>query len=157
MRQEVCTKGLRSISENMQAVVSRFKLAKEENESEKSAEEMELASELKKAVAAHGAWKQRLRTATATGKSTFDTATVRRDDCCDFGKWIYGCKEVHKKSPHWQCVREEHAKFHQEAAKVLHEATEGNPSDATESLINPTSTFRQACNSLSAAIEAWGG
>ena len=155
VRQEVSAKGLLYISESMQAVVGRFKLEMEESESGKTAEEKDLSSAIKKAVVAHGAWKQRLRTAIATGKSTFVVDTVRKDDCCDFGKWIYGCQEGHKKSPHWQCVREEHAKFHQEAAKVLQEAIGGDPAVATEFLVNPTSTFRQACTKLAAALDAW--
>lgn len=48
----------------------------------------QLASELRKAIGAHGAWKLRLRTAAATGSSTQSAQDAGNCCLCDFGKWL---------------------------------------------------------------------
>ncbi len=154
-RLDAGTKGLLAISSTLLDVVGRFKIEKLSSGAEKSPAEKELAQQLQKAIAAHGAWKQRLRSAIATGKTAFQLADVRKDDCCDFGRWLYSCQGSHRESPHWDCVRGHHATFHKEAAEVLQEAIEGDPGKATEAVISAASPFRAACHNLSEAISAW--
>ena len=93
--------------------------------------------------------------AIATGKTTFQLADVRKDNCCDFGRWLYACEDTAQKSSHWQCVRDCHATFHREAADVLQEAIEGDPTKATEAIISADSSFRAACDKLFKAMSAW--
>ncbi len=45
---------------------------------------------IQKAIAAHTAWKARLRTAISTGTFEVEHSAVRADNRCDFGKWLYG-------------------------------------------------------------------
>ena len=76
-------------------------------------------------------------------------------NCCDFGRWLYACEDTAQKSSHWQCVRDCHATFHREAADVLQEAIEGDPTKATEAIISADSSFRAACDKLFKAMSAW--
>lgn len=74
---------------------------------------------IKKGIAAHGMWKQRLIKAIESGQSEWTPAVVCQDNQCEFGKWLYSCTAEEKSSPHYNNVKELHAKFHQSAAKVL--------------------------------------
>ena len=47
-------------------------------------------SEINNAIGAHGVWKLKLRTAIATGASDIEPKTVRCDDKCALGQWLYG-------------------------------------------------------------------
>ena len=154
-RQEAGTKGLLALSATLSAIVGHFKIETDDTDTNKSPAAKELANELKKAMVAHGAWKQRLRTVIATGKSTFQLEDVRKDNCCDFGRWLYACEGNNRRTPHWECVRDLHATFHREAAEVLQEATDGDPGKATEAITSADSPFRTASDKLSKAIVEW--
>jgi hypothetical protein len=43
---------------------------------------------LDKALEKHSEWKVKLRTAISK-REEMDAATISRDDCCDFGKWLH--------------------------------------------------------------------
>lgn len=92
-------------------------------------------SVITKAISAHGMWKQRLRQAVTTGHSEWDPGTVRVDNQCDLGKWLYG------EAAHWfsndpciENVRTLHAEFHREAARVLELALTGNRTEAEQAI-----------------------
>lgn len=87
-------------------------------------------------IGAHVMWKQRL-TAYLAGKSEeqLDPDTIRLDDRCALGQWIYGEGKPMEALPGYEEVRALHATFHQNAAQVvsLHQA--GNTAEA-ETLLN---------------------
>ena len=49
---------------------------------------MDFDAKLDAAASAHTQWLFRLKHAIDEGKSEFDPVTVRRDDACDFGKFL---------------------------------------------------------------------
>ena len=91
---------------------------------------MSLKDQIDKAVAAHGAWKERLAAAIGSGSSTFDPATVSTDCACDFGKWLHGLGDG-EKGGQFETVRALHADFHAIAGKVLTLATTGKAAEAS--------------------------
>ena len=70
------------------------------------------------AIQKHAEWKIKFRSA-ITKQETMDAATISKDNCCDFGKWLYG--DAKKKFGHYasfsECITK-HAVFHIEAGKV---------------------------------------
>ena len=111
---------------------------------------------LQRAIATHEGWKARLQTAASNGN--FDAAmdTVKADDQCEFGKWLYGsalsAAETHPE--HYHSVKELHTQFHQEAAKVAQLATSGQ-SDAAQKAMAMESRYIKCSNALTNAMVKW--
>ncbi len=86
-------------------------------------------------IGAHVMWKQRL-TAFLAGDSTedLDPETIRLDDRCALGKWIYGLGASMSHLPRYEEVRGLHAQFHQYAADVVNLHLAGNTADAEKLL-----------------------
>lgn len=76
--------------------------------------------EIDKAIGAHGMWKGRLKIAIDTGKVDAPVTTIRMDNQCVFGKWLYGTTltSADKSSSDYQAVKTLHAEFHKVAAMV---------------------------------------
>lgn len=112
--------------------------------------------EINDAVGAHGAWKLKLRTAISVGHSDVEPATVRCDDQCAFGRWLYGStigSRTRAGKP-YQVIRRLHAEFHQTAATVLEDALAGRRQQATELL---EGEFRDRSETLVRALTKWKG
>jgi Chemoreceptor zinc-binding domain len=63
---------------------------------------MSIQDEINNTIAAHGQWKQKLRTAIDTGESESTPEKVCKDNNCSFGKWIHERIEPSQKSsPHY--------------------------------------------------------
>jgi hypothetical protein len=86
-------------------------------------------------IGAHVMWKQRL-TAFLAGGSTeqLDPETIRLDDRCALGKWIYGEGTAMSQLPRFEEVRGLHAQFHQYAADVVNLHLAGNTAEAEQLL-----------------------
>ncbi len=115
---------------------------------------MSIPEEIQNAIAAHGMWKHRLRSAVDTGKSEFSVAVVCLDNQCPFGKWLHSVASELKASPRWKCVKVAHADFHREAAKVLELALSGRQPEARDAL-SFTGKFAAASARLTQEMMAW--
>jgi two-component system chemotaxis sensor kinase CheA len=74
-------------------------------------------------------------------------ATVRADNQCNFGKWLYG-PEIsggEKQTPQYQDLRQRHAEFHEQASKVAQLAMAGQREAADKAL---SGDFSVASSSL---------
>lgn len=110
------------------------------------------AEQVRTAIAAHGQWKVRLRDAISTGDSEFKVAVVKLDNQCPFGKWLYGGGQHSFPSvSYYEQVRELHARFHEEAARVLLLATTGKTEEAKAALASG-SAFSKISGSLVGAL-----
>jgi chemoreceptor zinc-binding protein len=111
---------------------------------------------IQKALAAHSSWKARLRMAIGTGKFDVPVSTVKADNQCEFGKWLYGSElsVAEKQSEHYLSAKQLHAEFHQEAAQVLEWATSGRTAKAEES-IGLGGSYSKASNVLTKAMVKW--
>lgn len=96
-----------------------------------------MKEEIKKAIAAHGMWKARLNEAMTTGKIEIPVATIRQDNQCDFGKWLYSANidPQLKLSEHYKNVKDLHASFHHVAAKVAELILAGKRGDAEKMMV----------------------
>lgn len=150
------SKELLALAASLQDIVGRFVV--EDNSRSKEGiggKEVALGQQVNKALAAHSMWKQRLRDAVATGHSDFQVEKVKRDDCCEFGKWLYACPEEVKTGKHWSCVKDLHATFHREAGGILEKALGGKKEEANKEIETTASVFGKTSVLLSDALLQW--
>lgn len=96
----------------------------------------QLKDQIQAAIGAHGLWKGRLAGAIQAGKCDCDVHKAERDDQCDFGKWLHGSIDAASKAmPDYAKVKEQHARFHKEAAKVLRMALAGQKEEAQKAML----------------------
>jgi len=117
---------------------------------------MSLGDEIKKGIAAHGMWKNRLRGAVDTGKADVTLDAAGKDNLCEFGKWLYGSTipATAKSHPEYETVKKLHARFHQSAAKVLAAALGGKKAEV-EAMLGNTAEFTTVSGDLTRAMMAW--
>lgn len=93
--------------------------------------------EIDKAIGAHGMWKSRLKMTIESGRIDMPVDSIRRDDQCEFGKWLHGktLTATDKASAHYKTVTDLHARFHKTAAHVVELALGGRKSEAETLMI----------------------
>ena len=111
---------------------------------------------LQKAIAAHARWKTRLRDAIDSEKLDVPVSAIKTDNQCEFGKWLYGSELAteEKGTAHYKEVKELHARFHQEAAKVAELALSGKK-DAAEAVMGASGDYGRASADLTLAVSRW--
>jgi len=104
------------------------------------------------AIALHESWKARLLNAIETGSSEWAPRTVKADDQCDFGKWLYGCSPDAKALPRYNIIKQLHAQFHVEAGRILEIALLGHKDNAVVELAGQ---YAKLSSSLIAELVGW--
>jgi hypothetical protein len=115
---------------------------------------MPTTAELDQYIAAHGMWEARLRQVLSTGTSETPVATIRRDDVCEFGKWLKSASPAEQRSPSYRTVKSLHATFHKAAAHVVELATSGRKAEA-EKAMGFGGEFFTASAQLTTAMKEW--
>ena len=106
-----------------------------------------------KVIAAHQQWRVTLRNAAIRGKK-LDADTLRKDDCCALGKWIYGAGgQRWGKEPDFTSLVQHHKTFHLEAGKVADTINSGKL-DAAQKMMLPETPFVQAGHNVTQLIRA---
>jgi len=97
---------------------------------------MDYKEKIVAATNAHAQWLFRLRSAVDKGTSEFKSAVVKTDNACDFGKWLYGPEfpPQAKNTALYAEIKDLHARFHQEAARILELALAGKKAEATQAM-----------------------
>lgn len=109
-----------------------------------------------KVIEAHQQWRVTLRNAALKGKQV-DADTLRKDNCCALGKWIYGPGgSKWGRSAHFTQLVSHHKTFHSEAGKVADAINSGNV-DGAQKMMLPDTPFVQAGHSVTQAIRALRG
>ncbi len=112
--------------------------------------------EIDNAIGAHGSWKVRLKDAIETGRSDIPVETIRKDNNCQFGKWLYGgtLSAADKTSANYTKVRELHAEFHKAAARVTELALAGQKTEA-DKMMTRGGEFAAVSSRLTSAMMDW--
>jgi len=112
--------------------------------------------EIKKAIADHGMWRDRLNLAIDTGKSEFAPEVVCTDSCCDFGRWLNSAEMTDRDlaGDHYERVRNLHARFHKITGDLLNVALTGQTDDWCR-LVEPGSPFANVSCELPRAMLNW--
>lgn len=109
--------------------------------------------DLNNAIAAHTAWKTKLRAA-ITRQETMDAATISMDNQCELGKWLHreGKSQCGAK-PEFTALVQKHKAFHAEAGKVATLINAKKFADADKA-IEGQAQFVTASAAVSVAIMA---
>jgi len=95
------------------------------------------------AIKAHQQWRIKLRNAILKGEK-LDVATIRRDDCCAVGKWIYGGGgRQYGQLPLFSTLVEQHKQFHLETGRIAELVNAGKMDEANR-LLQGESPFIRA-------------
>jgi methyl-accepting chemotaxis protein len=108
--------------------------------------------DLDKALAKHAEWKNKFR-ASIKKHEAMDAKTISRDDCCDFGKWLYGDakSQLGHLASFSDCVSK-HADFHIEAGKIAAMINAQKFNEAQAMLTKSESAFISASTAVGVAI-----
>lgn len=90
--------------------------------------------EIDAALAAHSLWKKRLLDAITTGQSEFQVEIVKKDNACQFGKWLYSLPDEVKNETDFTKIKDLHAEFHKTAATILEFAVTGQKETALKKM-----------------------
>lgn len=116
-------------------------------------ERLVLTQQLRAALAAHELWRSHLVQAALSGRGRMPAAEARRDDLCEFGRWLERIGQLPELTQ-VEGVRQLHRRFHEEAGAVLDLALAGKRGEATRAL-GPGSRFDEASVRLTAALQDW--
>ena len=106
---------------------------------------------LDQAIAAHGAWKQKLSDYLAKRDGSLKASEAGADNKCPLGQWIYGEGAAFAKFPEFSKVKAEHARFHKAVGNVISRADAGQ--SVTEDVaLGAHSEFGEASSSVVLAL-----
>lgn len=108
--------------------------------------------ELKEALSAHYAWRQRFRDALDSGDPV-DIAAVSKDDQCQLGQWLYSeGAEAYGTMVDFAKVRAAHAAFHTEVGKVGELVNHHQRAEVEEQLNGGSTPFANASTAVNMAL-----
>jgi methyl-accepting chemotaxis protein len=133
----------------MAALVDEFRLAGSHSQYPSAVSGVDIDA----VIDAHRQWKVKLRDAIER-QQTVDVDTLRRDDCCALGKWIYGeGKQRFSDRPRFGELIERHRHFHQVAAGVGDIINQRRYLEAEQALA-PGTPFSQATRGVVQVLAA---
>jgi methyl-accepting chemotaxis protein len=112
------------------------------------------SEEIDEAIAAHHRWKQRLYAAVTEGADLLRLAQVEGDHSCELGEWFYGLPAAVQESEQAQAIRQVHAAFHTEAARILILAMDEHVTEAEQALA-PDRPYARVSEQLTSALTRW--
>jgi methyl-accepting chemotaxis protein len=138
--------GLSKLAEQLQATVSRFQVSGDHG----------TLSVLQSAMAAYATWTGRLKAAIASGTFETPVSTMRADNQCQFGKWLYGkdISAAEAQTENYRRTKQLHAQFHEEASKVAQLALAGRK-EAAEKAMGPASDYARISSALTGVLTRW--
>jgi methyl-accepting chemotaxis protein len=111
-----------------------------------------ITADLDVALKKHADWKVKLRSAISS-KEVLDADIISRDDCCDFGKWLYhadACATVGHLPSYQECMQQ-HTAFHRVAGDIAKMINSGQYEQA-EKLLSNGSDFMNTSSAVGSAI-----
>jgi len=135
---------LSQLAEQLETTVARFQISGGNQ------------SMLKSAIATHAAWTARLKAAIGSGKLDVPVSTVRADNQCQFGKWLYGAgtSAAEAQTENYRKTRQLHAQFHEEASKIAQFAISGQKA-AAERAMGPSTEYTRISSALTDILTRW--
>ncbi len=135
---------LSKMSDQLQTTVSRFRISGGNQ------------AVLKNAIAAHSAWSSRLKAAIASRQFDIPLSTIQADNQCQFGKWLHGAggSAADRQTENYSKVKQLHAQFHVEAAKIAQFAIAGQR-EAAEKAMSPSSDYVRISSALTDMLTKW--
>ena len=106
---------------------------------------------LDEAIEVHRQWREKFKAAAATGEP-LDAASLRRNDCCDLGKWLHTKgRLMYGSKPEFVKLMARHNDFHLVASMVANSINDGEYTDL-QKVLNGNSQFAQASIDVETAV-----
>jgi hypothetical protein len=106
---------------------------------------------LDQAMLGHQLWKSSLQNAVESGEK-LDVALIRRDDCCDLGKWLQSDGRVaYGHSPEFSKLLDIHNEFHL-VTSVVANIINGKDYEQAKTMLDGSSQFSSASREVALAI-----
>lgn len=86
------------------------------------------------AIESHQAWTETFLNAIESRNLTEAIANSGYDDMCSFGKWLYNLDDETKRRPAFRRVKDQHYRFHLEAAEIVRLMEQARFADAKAKL-----------------------
>jgi len=103
------------------------------------------------AFSAHRSWKDKLLAAVESGE-VLDVATIKRDDCCDLGRWLHSeGGKLYGTKPQFIKLMETHTEFHA-VTGVVAGIVNSKDHETAKALIGRSSQFASASMNVGMAI-----
>lgn len=115
---------------------------------------MDQVAEIEEALGKHALWMSELRQAVLHAPADIDVESIRADNRCAFGRWLYGSSwsSAERASASYEEVRRVHAEFHQLAGEIVELAASGRTLEAYGLLYGDYVTVS---GRLAIAMRAW--
>ncbi len=111
--------------------------------------------EIEQAISVHEMWKNKLKQAIESGKCDCTPDSVKVDNGCSFGKWLYErVTPVEKETVEYKLMLDIHAQFHQQAGKILALAL-ASKSEEAEKLMQLDGKFCALSKQLIEYLNRW--
>lgn len=81
--------------------------------------------EFDEAIAAHSAWKSKLKVYFLKPDKSLNVTTIAMDDQCALGKWLYAEGAKYASYPEFKELKAQHTSFHRAAADLVKRADAG--------------------------------
>jgi len=108
------------------------------------------------ALLAHLKWKLKLQDAERSGE-VLDVETIKRDDCCVLGQWLYADGRRHYGHlPEFTTLLAEHKEFHYVTAVIAWEIN-AKHNDSTKPMLAQSPHFSAVSNAVGIAISRLKG
>lgn len=88
------------------------------------------------AIAVHLNWKRHLRDCLDGSAKCPNAEQAANDSLCDLGRWLFGEGSQFANLPAYEELRQHHARFHQESAKILRLIADGKLEEAEQMLLD---------------------
>ncbi|WP_170073026.1 methyl-accepting chemotaxis protein [Malikia granosa] len=138
-------------SDTTLAEVDAVELRKQQRQS--AADGFSAHLDFDRAIESHHQWRVTLRNSIAR-KLKVDVDRLRRDDCCDLGRWLHGpAGQAWSSNPVFTRLLQSHRDFHQEAGKIG-DLINRNQLREAEQLIGSGHPFHKAGTQVIAGIGA---
>ena len=106
---------------------------------------------LENALDAHSKWTEWLKAIASSGEK-IDVETIKRDDCCELGKWLHSSGGmVYGHSPRFTRLVATHKEFHAIAGAIAQEISDSSYKVA-ESMLQAGTPFAYASEEVAMAI-----
>ena len=92
------------------------------------------------AIAAHSAWKAKLKSYLQKPDKSLDANRVAMDDQCKLGQWLHADGAKFSGAPEFKELKNQHANFHRAAADLIKRANAGEQV-AEEAALGANSPF----------------
>lgn len=111
-------------------------------------------AEIERISMAYSQWKKGFLNAISSQQPNLEPEVIKRDDECQFGKWLHGLPPEDMQSEHYTTVKALHSDFHKSAGEIAELVMSGKRDEALKR-IEGSDQLSNITGRLSLALRIW--